>query len=295
MITVPVNKKTFLDLPDCWEDLTPEQTLATVRILVRLLAGAITPDRARLEMLVCYTGYRPSPRVSPETREIIAYNLMRLSQLLTFAFTVEARTLHLHFSFKRNPLPTLTVNRVPYPGKIFTLDITARTDITAREFVDAFDLLTAFHRLSGDLPRRTEALNQLCAILYPAAPEHRKNLVSGQHERMSRVPEDIKTLILFWFTGIVDYYIHHPVYAILFSSEKKESGSEKIHLGASETALYLTREGYGDPDRMTLSDYFDAQVKSLKDNIGHALAQGVKIESISRETGLSFELLHRLR
>jgi hypothetical protein len=79
MKTVPLHPAATLQLPDCWEDLTQEQTLRTVSILTRLFAGQITPDRARLEMLVRYTGYRPSrkPR-DPETRETINFNLLRL-------------------------------------------------------------------------------------------------------------------------------------------------------------------------------------------------------------------------
>ena len=294
MTTVPLPHGATLQLPDCWEDLTQKQTLATVRILARLFAGGITPARARLEMLVRYTGYRPSPKFAdPATRQTVSYNLLNLSEMLNFAFTVEAQTVRPHFNFKRNPLPELEIDSAKYRGKIFDLDITARTDITAREFVDAFDLLAAFHRTADDAIRQ-QCLNQLCAILYPAAPTHRQNLVSRQHERMSAAPQETKTLILYRFTGILQHYVTHPVYSVLFSSQKKDEG-EKIHLGAGETALYLLREGYGDPDRMTLNDYFDAQVKALKDSISHALAQGVRIEKIAQETGLTPETLNKLR
>jgi hypothetical protein len=216
--------------------------------------------------------------------------------MLDFAFAVDEAEQRItpHFNFKRNPLSAVDLEGVAYRGKIFNLDITAKTDITAREFVDAFDLFAAFHRLNGDAPRQAECLNQLCAILYPADRDHRQNLVSGQHERMSAVPEETKTLILFRFTGIVQHYATHPVYSVLFSSTKKDEG-EKIRLGANETALYLTREGYGDPDRMTLNDYFDAQVKALRDTVSHALAQGAKIEKIAQETGLTLETLNKLR
>jgi hypothetical protein len=294
MKSIVLNSGT-LDLPDCWEDLTQEQTLVTISILMRLFRGHMTPSRARLEMLVCYTGYRPSRKHhGPETRETVNFNLLKLSEMLNFAFTVEESTICPRFNFKRNPLPVLTLDGVRYRGKIFDLDITARTDITAREFVEAFDLFAAFHQLTGDSARQTECLNQLCAVLYPAEPDHRRNLVSGQHERMRRAKTEEKTLILFWFTGIVQYYTTHPRYAVLFSSQKKDEG-EKIRLGANEIALYLTREGYGDPDRMTLNDYFDAQVKALKDTVSHALAQGAKIERLAVETGLTLETLNKLK
>jgi hypothetical protein len=102
-----------------------------------------------------------------------------------------------------------------------------------------------------------------------------------------------KTLILFWFTSIVRFYTEHPVYSILFSGRKTDK-EEKIHLGANETALYLAKEGYGDPETMNLNDYFDAQVKALKDSISHALAAGAKIEQIAQKTGMSLTIINKL-
>jgi hypothetical protein len=294
MVSVPLLHDATLQLPDCWEDLTQQQAIATASVLTRLFNGEISPGRARLEMLVCYTGYRPSRKFDDtESREAIRFNLLKLSERLTFAFAVEEQNIRPRFRFKRNPLPQIEVGGIVYLGKIFNLDITAKTDITAREFVDAFDLFDAFRR-AADPSLRAECLNQLCAILYPAHCDHRQNLVSGQHERMRQVPDESKMLILYRFTGILQYYTAHPVYAVLFSSTQKDDG-EKIRLGAKETALYLMREGYGDPDRMTLNDYFDAQVKALKDSVSHALAQGVKIEKLARETGLSFEIINKLK
>jgi hypothetical protein len=291
MKKIALNNNANLDLPNSWEDLTEEQLLFTVKILMLLYAGKITPDKARIEMLINYTGYRPDPKITD--RDTINFNLIRLSELLTFAFTVEENTITPQFKFKRNPLPELTIGDILYTGKKFNLDITAKTDIIAREFIDAFDLLSALAQMTE--PERKElCLNQLCAILYPAEMTHHQNLVSRQIENMRQVSFPEKTLILYWFTGVVHYYTTHHVYSLLFSGTKKDSQDGKISLGMNEVALYLKKEGYGDPETMNLNDYFDAQIKSLKDTISRALAEGVKIEKIAEKTGLSNAIIHKL-
>ncbi|MDR0681176.1 MAG: hypothetical protein LBG15_04900 [Dysgonamonadaceae bacterium] len=45
---------------------------------------------------------------------------------------------------------------------------------------------------------------------------------------------------------------------------------------------------------MNLNDYFDAQVKALKDTISHAMAAGAKIEQIAQKTGISLTIINRL-
>jgi hypothetical protein len=294
MKKIPLNNNAVLELPDCWEDLTNEQLLFTVEVLTRLFSGQITPDKARIEMLLNFTGYRPNSKITdPDKRENINLNILKLSEQLTFAFTVEENTITPLFSFKRNPLPELTIETVPYTGKKFNLDITAKTDITAKEFIDAFDLLSALAKMT-EPERKEQCLNQICAILYPAEKTHQKNLVSHQIENMRRVSVPEKTLILYWFTGIVHYYTSHSVYSLLFSGTKKAGEGEKISLGMNEVALYLKKEGYGDPETMNLNDYFDAQVKSLKDTIGKARAEGVKIEKIAEKTGLPVAVIQKL-
>jgi len=294
MKKIPLNDDAVLNLPDCWEDLTQEQLFFTVDVLNRLFQQTITPDTARIELLLNYTNYRPSLKITdPDTRETINFNLLQLSEQLNFAFTVDGLFIRTNFAFKRNPLPVLTIEGINYTGKKFNRDVTAKTDITAKEFVDAFDLYFASAR-STDESIKGECLNQLCAILYPGESTHEKNMVSGQIEKMSHADSRAKILISIWFAGIIRYYTEHPVYGILFSGRKTEAAADKISLGMNEISLYLKKEGYGDPGTMNLNDFFDAQVKSLKDSISKALGSGAKIEELVKKTGLSIETLNKL-
>ena len=306
--TIPLNKST-LSLPSCWEDLNFKQLLTTFGVIMRLFSGELTPVQARIELLLRYTGYKPNPWITkPETRENINFNLLKLSEQIDFAFTVEepeslpsggkeiAGTITPNYTFKRPPVPYIKIGRKKYHGKRFLLDLTAKTDITAREFVDCYDLL----RASGEVEnngQKEELVNQICAILYPKNKNHTENLVSGHIEAMQKVNPVIKYIILYWFTGIVKFYTEHPRYSILFAGKKTESeeSTHKISLGMNEVCLFLQREGYGISDAMNLNDYFDAQVKALKDSISKACAEGAKIENISQQTGLSFYQVEQLK
>jgi len=112
---------------------------------------------------------------------------------------------------------------------------------------------------------------------------------------MRYVDHVIKFGIIFWFTGIVKYYTEHPIYSLLFKSEKStDETSGKVSLGMNEITLALQKEGYGKPDTMNLNDYFDAQIKFLKDTINKALADDVKPEKISGKTGIPLSTIQKL-
>lgn len=291
-----------LELPDKWEDLSHEQMIYTFEILSLLFLGQITPDTARLKMLINYTGYKPSQKMlfkealrkNKEQRETINFNLLRLSEQLTFAFKVEDDKIVPNYLFRTNPIPFLTIEDIRYAGRKFELDITSKTDISAREFSDCFDLLSSLANLDEE-SQKEECINQICSILYPSEDSYEKNLVSGHNRRMNLVESAIKFGIIFWFTGIVNFYTKiHPNYSILFNRERKQGVSEKLSLGMNEITLELQKEGHGDPDDMNLNDYFDAQIIYLKKSIHNALKEGVKPEIISSKTGIPLTTIQRL-
>jgi hypothetical protein len=125
-----------------------------------------------------------------------------------------------------------------------------------------------------------------------------RNLTSGHERDMALLPRAVRFGILCWFTGIVQYYQTHPVYGILFSAGMNGDDPEpddKIRIGMNEVALFLQKEGYGNPWSMNLNGYFDAQVQSLRDSIRSALASGAKLDEIAQKTGLSGEVIIKLQ
>lgn len=237
--------------------------------------------------------YRPDPEKERKQREIINFNLLRLAEQIQFIFKIDQSEHQIipQYDFKTNPFPYLKIGRNKYYGKKFELDITAKTNITAREFVDSFDLLVAMNQVG--IAEKQECINQLCAILYPKYKDYQQNQVCGHYKSMRQVKEILKFAIVYWFTGIVKFYMEHPVYSLLFKQSKTEGDEDKVRLG-NEIILMLQKEGYGLPDTMNLNDYFDAQIKHLKDVISKALAEGATAFKIAQKTGLDLSTINKL-
>ena len=289
--------KGYIDLPDCWEDLNFKQKLFAFAILIRVINGDLRsqPHTGLLHLLIKFTGYRPSGNKDPEQREIINFNLLRLTEQIKFIFTIdeEEHKILPQYGFKTNPFPYIKIGKEKYYGKKFELDITAKTDITAREFVECTDLLSTMNKMQSE-DERQECINQLCAILYPGTGDYMQNMVSGHNKAMQKVNSVIKFGIIYWFTGIFKFYTEHEIYGLLFGRNRnREEDEGKVRLG-NEILLMLQREGYGLPDTMNLNDYFDAQIKHLKDIINKALAEGFTDLEITQKTGIDLSTIYKL-
>jgi len=133
--------------------------------------------------------------------------------------------------------------------------------------------------------------------MLPSTNDYNANLVSGHHNRMRHVHPHIKFGIIFWFSGIVRYYTEHPVYSLLFgkNDSKEEFSAEKVHLGMNEVTLSLRQLGFGSPETMNLNDFFDAQIKHLKDIIQKALSEGMNEMKLSDQSGIPLNTIYKLK
>jgi len=228
-------------------------------------------------------------------KEMINLALIKLSEQIDFIYEIdrETRTITPKYNFRTNPVPWIRIGKKKYTGKRFFIDVMASTDITARCFVDALDILLAMDKMTNT-EDRNECINKICAMLYPAIPDHNENLLSGHAAMMRHVDPVIKFAIVYWFTGLVNLFRKHPVYHVLFDRNNTDSSDDKISVGMNEIALMLKKEGYGDPSDMNLIDYFDAQIKSLKDSISKAISEGVKPEKIAQKTGIPISTVNKL-
>lgn len=282
-----------------WCDLSEKQRTKAFRLMNLLLAGKIEPEEFRIQVLVDFFGGYPQ-RVKwwmkfimwvilPKTKyhkwlddvnfedDLSEFIFIRSAEELKFAFELDGKTIIPNYNFSENPF--CKISKKP---PVFTRKYTVDTNITAKQFSDCLDLLK---ELNSDLDDETRKylLVKLAEVLYKIT-----------YKQAEQLKEEILLGISFWFTGIVLFFQKHPIYSILFSSTKVEDEDDKIKLGMSETILHLLKEGYADTPGMNIVDFFDAQIKSLKDSISSSIAAGVKIEEIAQKTGLDYSTINRL-
>lgn len=333
MKQIPLNSGT-LSLPSCWEDLTFIQKIYVFGKLKEVFEERMSPVVFRLQILQYLTGYKPKTgilsfvllytwylfrilfvapyyylrlgkvrfplyfsvwrnhnRPKHYDREIINYNLFKLSELLDFAFTLTDRSVEWNRVFSDNPFPYLKIKGQKFNGRRFKRGIAPFTNITAREFSDCFDLFRAWQ--TADEASREAIGDKIISILYPATNNYLENMVSDHIDLIHITHSQIKFGILYWFSGIVDFYISHPYYSLLFRSPgNSEETGEKISLGMNELILMIQKNGYNPND--TVNDFFDAQLKIMKDNLSSAIAAGVSMDALSSKTGLRISEIDKL-
>lgn len=333
MKTIPLNKYS-LQLPEVWEELTFKQKMFVFDRLKEVYEGRLSPTVFRIEVLGDITGYKPKADVfswifkyllfylavpfvalyyvvklgrvrfsgywsvwsshhRPQRYDhnIINYNLYRLSEMIDFAFTIQDHKVSWKRNFAKNPIPYLKIQGKKFTGKKFILGIAPFTNITAKGFSDCFDLYAAYLSITNE-PSKDQFLDKMISILYPASNNYKENLVSDHLELIRTLCPGVKFGILFWFSGIVEYYMDHPYYSILFRSGNSEPDEDKIRLGMNEVVLMIKKKGYDTEDN--INDFFDTQLKILKDNLAEAIANGVKVEDLATKTGMSVTDINRL-
>lgn len=227
-------------------------------------------------------------------RKIINYNLYRLSEQLNFAFSLKENSVIPNNSFAENPIPELIINGRTFIGRKFIRGIAPFTNITGKEFSDCFDIFTAYS-CSKDQQYKDQCANKIISILYPAEDDYDNNLVSNHSSVIAKIEPCIRFGIMYWFTGIIEFYITHPIYSILFKSATvEENRSAKRDIGMTEVVLMVTKQGYNLNGKMNVNDFFDAQIKILKDMIADSLAKGATKDDIMRTTGLNISDINSL-
>lgn len=291
MRSITLNDKSILHLPQTWDELSPSLRPLAFDLLSLLLSGAITPQYYRIRMLLAITGFsykkswlkitrdaikmlitphnkhRDILRSRTTAKRNIHHNLIALASTLDFAFTLDNYRIIPRNDFFDNPFinTKLSTLNTPY----FRRDIVVTTNITARQFCDCVDILSAM-----DDKHNQELARHIVAILY--------------HTRVDKLPRTALQPyflfgVTFWFASILSFFRSHHIYGILFQNSSSNS-QEHISTGMNESILHLIQAGYTDTPDMPLIDFFDAQIKSLKDTISRAIAQGAKPIDIASRT-----------
>lgn len=298
---IKLNKGAVIELPEDWTEIRD----LTVRLraferLSQMLQGGMTPFEWQLQTLFDLTGYKPSRRTRRALKqgrpvEEIAYNLIRLAELLDFAFSIEEKEsggqiIRLNYAMNDCPFPALPgwKGKETYTPPVFWRSYTIQTNLKAGQYAEATELLLAASEENIGEEERLHYLRRMMCVLY-------------QTETMpDTVPYAVMLAVSIWLTGIMQFWQHHPDYSVLYETTRTNGAEETnisddhISLGLREVILELQERGHRDAKEMLLPDFFDAQVKMLRDKLQEAKAQGVKLPDLVQKTGIPLHNVNRL-
>ena len=303
MKKIRLNNGAVLELPEDWTEMEPAQRLRGFERLGQMLHGMMTPFQWQLETLFDISGYKPSRHTrraltgkSRAPIENIQYNLIRLAELLDFAFDIEEaedgrQTIQLRYEMKDCPFQVLPgwKGKESYTPPVFWREYTIQTNLTAGQYAEATELLQAASEEETGEAERLHYLRRMMQVLY----------------RTDTLPDTIPYSVMLgvsiWLTGVMQFWQNHPDYRVLYETNRSDNAgadnslaSDHISLGLREVILELQERGHRDAKDMPLPDFFDAQVKMLRDKLQEAKAQGVKLPDLVQKTGIPLHNINRL-
>ncbi|MBQ6983873.1 MAG: hypothetical protein IJQ20_02990 [Paludibacteraceae bacterium] len=278
-------------LPEDWMELSEKQRRKGFELLAAVMANAMDPFEWQLYMLVEITGYKPSRATrralfgykQHTVRDTVIENLRRLAECLDFAFTIEDNEVKIKYEMHDCPFDLFKGKGVqPH----FVRDRLIETNLTAGIYAEATQILSMVNDKDNDDADRMYYMSKLAKTLWRV-------------EMNAHAPEPTPVELLavtVWFTGVVLFFQEHDIYSVLFDStgSDKSKSEDYISLGVQEIVLELETTGHRDVRNMGLLEFFDAQIKLLKDRIAEAKSGGSSVADIVKKTGLSINTITRL-
>lgn len=278
-------------LPEDWMEISEKQRRKGFELLALVMAGVLDPFEWQLHMLIEITGYKPSRATrralsgykQHTVRDTVIENLRRLAECLDFAFSIEDNKVQIKYDMHDCPFGLFKGKGVqPH----FIRDRLIETNLTAGIYAEATQLLSMVNDKDNDDDDRLYYMSKLAKTLWRV-------------EVNAHAPEPTPVELLavtVWFTGVALFFQEHDIYSVLFDAVKseKEKSEDHISLGVQEIILELETTGHRDVRNMGLLDFFDAQIKLLKDRISEAKSGGSSVADIVKKTGLSINTVTRL-
>lgn len=272
-------------------EISEKQRRKGFELLALVMAGALDPFEWQLHMLIEITGYKPSRATrralsgykQHTVRDTVIENLRRLAECLDFAFSIEENKVQIKYDMHDCPFELFKGKGVqPH----FIRDRLIETNLTAGIYAEATQLLSMVNDKDNDDDDRLYYMSKLAKTLWRV-------------ETNAHAPEPTPVELLavtVWFTGVALFFQEHDIYSVLFDAVKseKEKSEDHISLGVQEIILELETTGHRDVRNMGLLDFFDAQIKLLKDRISEAKSGGSSVADIVKKTGLSINTVTRL-
>jgi hypothetical protein len=320
------------ELPDRWEDLTPDQFLTLIDLLRQYKRAEIDYFDLKVLFVMKILGIKPRRIRSEEKKQLRDENLFRLSEQVTFFLQVVyenqekferfspevkeqlkkqlpeeidgknpeirlAKRMNKYYDvdavFLKNLLPRIQIGRQTYKG--YAVDITedvATTTLSAIQFADA---LTVVNKI---VKGKQELIPVLIGILY------QRDRYSDQRARelaeiFKSLDETTKQAVFINFIAVREYIIRHTKYKILFTEDdqNKKKKKDKYSNGLVDSIDSLVKLGYGTGDELenkNLFRFLDLSIKSLRDAIRTAMQQDAKKADVAQKLGIPVKLINEL-
>ncbi|MDR2449842.1 MAG: hypothetical protein LBD52_07785 [Prevotellaceae bacterium] len=319
---ITINKK--YQYPNQWEELSSEQYLMLVLLMLEFMQGNISAQEVRLAYFLNVSNINPKA-ITKRNRERFNENMFRITRTLNFMFRYEypdgaldeidpklrkalAKSLpsdlfdHVElqyvkklkrqtlpdFVFAKNLLPEIEIAGKKYPGYIFELhDEIIHTTLTAEQYVNANLLYGKYIDV-----RNPSYLDMMVATLY--CPKETDTI--SFTETAEKLDHVAKQAVFICFQAIQTFLATRTKYAILWN--RKPTGKEdKFSLGLSDSIYSLSSAGYGsltEVSQMPLTAFFDLLLKNIIDAVKTLRDMEVKKDEIAEKTGLSLAQINKI-
>jgi hypothetical protein len=319
---ITINKK--YHYPNQWEELSPEQYLMLVMLLLEFMQGNISAQEVRLAYFLDVSNINPKAIIK-RNRERFNENLFRITRTLNFMFRYEypegsldevmpelreflAKTLpgdlpdHIElqyvkklkrqtlpdFVFAKNLLPKIKIAGKTYPGYCFELhDEIIHTTLTAEQYVNANLLYGKYIDV-----RNPSYLDMLVATFY--CPEGTDAIAFAA--TAAKLDSVAKQAVFICFQAIQTFLATRTKYAMLWN-RKPADKNDKFSLGLSDSIYSLSSAGYGslsEVSQMPLTAFFDLLLKNIIDAVKALRDMDVKKDEIAEKTGLSLSQINKI-
>jgi len=326
MIKLEFNNGHKFLLKNRWEELSGKEYLTILDYLSKCLSGKNSIPKLRVMILFLLTGLNGRLHKDSEKADRQSLNIYKISQQLTFMLRIEykskksfnslnrdiknklerylpeeldvtpitrwatksQKTIIPDLVFAANLLPEIKVGRKLLKGYTFTLnDRILSTSLTTSQFITA-------QTVSKEVSEKGDeySLNILVAILYSSPYDSLS--VMNLAKRISHLEMQTKKAIYFNFNAIQAFLSTKTKYSILFGEPDPKKKKPKIDLGLESVALSLIKTGYSNIEESNLIHFFEIMYSELIQNVTNLHHQGIAIDKISEQTGLTLKTINQI-
>lgn len=279
MMKVTFNKT--YEVATQWSELDTDQFVSLAEAIERFELGACSFDEFRIASVAAIL--RIDLRKTKLT-DTMAENFFRISEQLTFFYTVTDREDRKEISFRiilnRQILPEIGRN---YGYRFSCQYGIADTDMVAEQYVDAIALMQLYGK-NHDEP----VLDRLVSVLYAPAPY---GIETVAKVRAADMQHRFKIAAYYNFRGILEWIRRLPKYDIIFNRNGSH-GSGVSPMGLEGSIYTLAKAGYGDYRqicRLNLFTYLDMLLDQSIESVRTLKGCGLKPIEIADKLHLDID------